>query len=184
MSTRPVVKDADNPIREAAALIPVYRSKQGDIRLVLVRRSEGGAHGGQLAFPGGKPDPGDGSLLDTALREAWEETGISPDAVEILAHLPPTDTRTSGFRIFPFLARIIPPVQWRRNEREVAEILDVRLADLALPESHGEEIKKIPTLPEPQRMPFYRVGPHQLWGVTYRILHPLIPRLLGGEWKV
>ena len=109
--------------------------------MVLVRRSEGGAHGGQLAFPGGKPDPDDGSMLQTALREAWEEIGISPEAVEVLAHLPPTDTRTSGFRIFPFLARITPPVQWHRNEREVAEILDVRLADLALPEAHGEEVK-------------------------------------------
>lgn len=184
MLPRPVVKDADNRIREAAALVPVYRSKDGALRLVLVRRSEGGAHGGQLAFPGGKPDPDDGSMLQTALREAWEETGISPEAVEVLAYLPPTDTRTSGFRIFPFLARITPPVRWHPDEREVAEILDIKLADLALPEAHGEEVREIPTVPEPQRIPFYRVGPYQLWGVTYRILHPLIPRLLAGEWKV
>jgi 8-oxo-dGTP pyrophosphatase MutT (NUDIX family) len=123
-------------------------------------------------------------MLETALREAWEEIGIDRETVQVLAHLPPMDTRTSGFRIHPFLARITRPTQWRRSEREVAEVLEVGLGDLMRPEAHVEEAGQLPSVPEAPRAPFYRVGPYQLWGVTYRILHPLIPRLLRGEWNV
>jgi len=181
---RTVVNEPKQPIVEAAALVPVYRGDDDEIRLVLIRRGEGGVHGGQLAFPGGKHDPDDRSMLDTALREAWEEIGISRDTTEVLAHLPAMETIRTGFRIFPFLARISPPRQWRRDEREIAEIIEIRLSDLALPEAHGEEVKQLPSWSEPLRIPFYRVGPYQLWGATYRILHPLIPRLLAGEWKL
>lgn len=178
------MKEPEKPIIEAAALVPVYRGDDGEIRLVLVRRREGGIHGGQLAFPGGKRDPEDRSMLDTALREAWEEIGISRDMIEILARLPAMETLTTGFRIFPFLAGITPPSQWHRDEREIAEVIEVRLSDLTRPEAHGEEVKQLPTWPEPRRTLFYRVGAYRLWGATYRILHPLIPRLLAGEWKI
>ena len=172
------------PIVEAGALVPVYRGSDGDVRLVLVRRGQGGVHGGQLAFPGGKRDPQDRSMLDTALRETWEEIGIARECIEILAHLPAADTMTSGFRVFPFLARIAPPGEWRLDPREVAEVIEVKLGDLARPEAHAEELKQLPSWPEPRRIPFYRIGPHQLWGVSYRILHPLLPRLLSGEWQI
>src|SRR5688500_13126070 len=61
------------PLIEPAALIPVYRDRDGHVRLVLIRRGEGGVHGGHLAFPGGKRDPDDASMQDTAVREAEEE---------------------------------------------------------------------------------------------------------------
>lgn len=178
------MKDAKKLVIEAAALVPVYRCNEGELRLVLVRRSEWGVHGGHLAFPGGKYDTQDQSLLHTALREAWEETGLSCELIEVLAPLPALETSTTGFRIFPFLARIIRPSEWHRNrnEREIADIIEVRLSDLIRPEAHGEEIKHLPTWPAPRRIPFYRVGAYQVWGVTYRILHPLLPRLLAGEW--
>jgi 8-oxo-dGTP pyrophosphatase MutT (NUDIX family) len=105
----------------------VYRRVDGDLRLVLVRRSDFGAHGGHLALPGGKHDPSDGSLLKTALREGYEELGIRRDQIEILAELSPIDTRTTNFRIYPFLARVIQPITWQRDEREIAEILDASL---------------------------------------------------------
>jgi hypothetical protein len=94
-------------------------------------------------------------------------------------------TRTTGFRIFPFLARIIPlPVTWNRKEREVAKIVEVRVSDLARPEAHGQEEKQFPTWSEPRQRPAYWIGPYQVWGVRYRSLHPLIPRLLAEERKV
>lgn len=170
--------------RDAAILVPVYRSAEGELRVVLVRRSAAGVHGGQLAFPGGKPDPADGSLLETALREAREEMGLSRDSIEILAHLAAVETKTTGFRVFPFLARLAAPGQWRACEREIAEILDVRVNDLARPEAHGTAIEQFPTWPEPQEIAFYRVGRYRLWGLSYRVLQPLIPRLLAGEWRV
>jgi 8-oxo-dGTP pyrophosphatase MutT (NUDIX family) len=161
----------------------LYRDAAGDVRLVLIRRGEGGIHGGHLAFPGGKRDPHDASTCDTALREAEEEIGLTRTAIEVLSELPFIDTRTTGFRIHPFLARIVRPVEWRPCVREVAEILEPRLKDL------GEAAHCPVALPtfsplEAQRVPFYRVGPYQLWGATYRILHPLLPRLFAGEWRI
>jgi 8-oxo-dGTP pyrophosphatase MutT (NUDIX family) len=172
------------PVVEAAALVPVYRDDDGELQLVLVRRAEGGIHGGQLALPGGKHDARDHSMLDTALREAWEEIGLARERIQVLAQLPPAETRTTGFRILPFLARIVRPAQWLPDAREVAEIIEVRLSELTRPGAHAEEIKQLPSWPAPRPTPVYRVGPYQLWGVTYRIVDPLLPRLLAGEWDI
>ncbi len=94
------------------------------------------------------------------------------------------ETIRTGFRIFPFLARISPPEQWRLDEREIAEVIEIGVRELARPDAHGEELRQLPAWPEPQRIPFFRVGPYQLWGASYRILRPLIPRLLAGEWEL
>src|SRR5512140_3765067 len=124
---------------EASVLVPVYRGAGGELRLILIKRSDNGAHAGHLAFPGGKRDPGDRSMLHTALREAREEIGLRPDQIEILTELPLAETRATGFRVHPFLGRVIQPVTWQRNEREVAEIMDVSLAELAAAEVLNED---------------------------------------------
>jgi 8-oxo-dGTP pyrophosphatase MutT (NUDIX family) len=172
-------------MREAAVLVPVYRRQDGELIVVLVRRAQGGAHGGQLALPGGQRDPGDADLTATALREANEEIGLARDRVELLAALPVVETTTTGFRIAPFLARLAgPPPPWRRQEREVAEVVELRVADLARPEVRAEEVRDFPSWPAPRRIRLWRVGGHEVWGVTYRILEPLVPRLLAGEWPL
>jgi hypothetical protein len=45
-------------------------------------------------------------------------------------------------------------------------------------------MERFPQWPDPVRIAFYRVGPHRLWGLSYRILHPVLPRLLAGEWPL
>lgn len=168
----------------AAVLVPVFRREDGELRVVLVRRGERGPHGGELAFPGGKCEPGDALPLATALREAHEEVGIAPGQVEILEPLPAIDTLTTGYLIFPFLARISAPAAWHCQEGEIAEVLELEARDLIRPEVRGEELMHLPNSPAPMRIPFYQVGPHRLWGASYRILEPLLPRLLAGEWPV
>jgi 8-oxo-dGTP pyrophosphatase MutT (NUDIX family) len=170
--------------REAAVLVPVYRRQDGQLMVVLVRRALGGAHGGQLALPGGQRDSTDADLAATALREANEELGLADDRVELLAALPVVETQTTGFRIAPFLARLTVPAPWRPQEREIAEVVELRVADLAQPEARAEEFREFPTWPAPQRIRLWRVGGHEVWGVTYRILEPLVPRLLAGEWPL
>lgn len=171
-------------LRESAVLIPVFRDAAGEATLVLVRRGDHGGHGGQLAFPGGKRDPTDASLLATALRETEEEIGLSASRVEVLAALPPIQTRTTGFAIAPFLAHITtPPPTWRFAQPEIAEVLKVPLRHLADPANAGQELWQFPDWPAPELVPFWRVGPHYLWGASYRILRPL-PRLLAGEWEL
>ena len=169
---------------EAGVLVPVYRAKDGTLMLVLVRRVEGGIHGGQIALPGGKRIPSDASMQETALRESREEIGLDAENVKILEALPVMETRTTGFRIFPFLARINRPTHWRRDDQEIAEILEVPVAELARPEALGEEVRSFEHHPQPQLIRFFRVRTHKLWGATYRILEPLIPRLVRQEWPL
>ncbi|QDA60996.1 NUDIX hydrolase [Hymenobacter jejuensis] len=171
--------------REAAVLVPVYRDAAGDLQLVLVRRGDFGVHGGQLAFPGGKRDPEDNSLLATALRETEEEIHLPPTSVEVLTQLPAVSTNASGFRVTPFLGRITRPAEaWRWMEHEIAEVLEVSVRHLADPATHGEELVQFPNWPDPQQIAFYRVGEYRLWGLSYRIIRPLVVPLLAGKWKI
>ncbi len=67
---------------DAALVIPVYRSRDGELHIVMILRQPGGVHGGQVAFPGGKHDPEDETMLDTAIREVREELGLLIDRAE------------------------------------------------------------------------------------------------------
>jgi 8-oxo-dGTP pyrophosphatase MutT (NUDIX family) len=155
---------------DSAVLAPIYRDPRNDLRLVFIRRSPHGVHGGQIAFPGGRREPEDIDLLATALREAEEEVGLDPAGVEVLTDLPVIETMATGFRVAPFLGRLqgAPPT-WRRQETEIDEILQVRLDDLS-PEAHAVEEWRLPGWPEPREIPFYWIGPYKLWGATYRIV--------------
>jgi 8-oxo-dGTP pyrophosphatase MutT (NUDIX family) len=185
MSPEPARAEARGvPRRESAVLVPVYRVPAGEIRIVLVVRTPGGLHGGQVALPGGKQDPDDTSPRATAIRETREEIGLLPESITILESLPVIETRTTGYRIAPFLARIVRPSAWTLNRREIAEVLEPTVAELMDAGSRGESIETFPTWPEPVRIEFHRIGPHRLWGATYRILRPLLPRLAAGEWTL
>jgi 8-oxo-dGTP pyrophosphatase MutT (NUDIX family) len=155
---------------DSAVLAPIYRVPQGRLRLVFIRRSPFGRHGGQIAFPGGRREPEDPDLLTTALREAEEEVGIEPSSVEILAALPVIETIGTGFRVAPFLGRLSgPPPTWRRQETEIDEIIEVPIDDLLRPEAHAVEYWQLPGWPEPREIPFYWLGQYKLWGATYKI---------------
>ena len=169
---------------EAAVLVPVYRDVEDALRLILIVRAPGGPHGSQIAFPGGVREPGDASLLQTALREAHEEIGLPPDNVEVITPLDLIDTMSTGFTIAPYLAQITPPSRWTPQTSEVADVLDVCIDDLLAPGMHASRLAHFPLWPEPREISFYRLGPHELWGATYRIVHPLLPRLVEGEWRI
>ena len=175
---------APRELIDAAVLVPVYRDAAGELRMVLMRRTEGGPHGGQIAFPGGKLDARDRSLRDAALRETCEEIGLPPASATVLAELDVIETRVTGFRIHPFLARVTRPEHWRIAEREVAEVLEPRVAELADPANRDSTVERFAQWPEPVRIEFIHVGAHRLWGATYRILKPLLPRLVEGGWGV
>jgi 8-oxo-dGTP pyrophosphatase MutT (NUDIX family) len=150
----------------------------------MILRNPGGVHGGQIGFPGGKHDPGDETMLDTALRETREELGLIVPREDVLAELPTEQTRTTGYRVFPYVARITVPDRWRIAEREIAEIVDVKLNDLTRPGAPKKMIDRFSTWTKAEQVSFYQIGTYRLWGLSYRILQPVIPRLAAGEWAV
>jgi 8-oxo-dGTP pyrophosphatase MutT (NUDIX family) len=167
---------------DSAVLAPVYRDPHDRLRLVFIRRSPHGVHGGQIAFPGGRREPQDADLLATALREAHEEVGLDPSSVDVLTALPVIETMATGFRVAPFLGRLNgPPPTWRRQETEIEEILEVPVDDLIRPEAHAVEQWQLPGWPEPRPIPFYRIGPYKLWGATYRIVESIRDYLASHE---
>ncbi|MCR5888888.1 CoA pyrophosphatase [Hymenobacter sp. J193] len=166
-------------LRDSAVLVPIFRDAAGELYVVMVRRAAFGVHGGQLAFPGGKPEPADADLQATALREAQEEVSLSPANVEVLTQLPTVDV-PSGFRITPYLGRIRRPEVWQWQAAEIDEVLEIPLRHLADAATHTEEIWQLPGWPDARRVPFYRVGNnYPLWGASYRILQPLLPAPAG-----
>jgi 8-oxo-dGTP pyrophosphatase MutT (NUDIX family) len=169
--------------RQAAVLVPVFRDEHGDVRIVLIHRAPGGIHGDQLAFPGGVAEPGDPTLLDTALRESEEEIGLDPSSVELLEALPLFTTRASGISIAPFLGRILRPEHWRPHQREIAAVIEPRLVDLADPAARSRIRGPFGPKGEERQLPCIRVGDQRLWGASLRILDPVLPRLLAGEWQ-
>jgi len=171
-------------LRASAVLVPIFRDAAGELQVVMVRRAAFGVHGGQLAFPGGKYEPTDADLQATALRETHEEVGLPPTEVQILAALPEVPVPT-GFRISPFLGRIRRPAVWQWQTAEIDEVLEIPLGYLLDVANHTEETWELTGWPGPRRVPFYRLaGGQQLWGASYRIIQPLLPRLLAGEFGV
>jgi len=169
----------------AAVLVPVFRDRDDQLRVVLIRRAEHGIHGGQIAFPGGRPERGDRSLIATALRETHEEIGLAGDRVEILAHLPRVHTRSSRFDIQPFLARVAPPARWLPSAEEVAAVLTPTVASLAEPGIRRRTRVLPPGWDEPLHVPVLEPAPDMvIWGATYRILVPLLAPLRDGRWEI
>lgn len=120
---------------QAAVLIPIYEDQGGEVRMVLTKRPDTmPTHAGHIAFPGGRPEPGDDGPVGTALREAHEEVGIDPEQVDVLGFLEPIDTVEFTLMVVPVVARIATPLDLVPSEREVARVYHPRLVDLADPE--------------------------------------------------
>lgn len=170
----------EGELRDAAVVVLLMRASQGpeaDPNIVLIERASAlRNHGGQVAFPGGKPDEGDDSLLDTALREASEEVGLVREGVEVLGRLGPVPTPT-GFAIWPYVAWA--PVGWQpRNtsEDEVAAVLTPKLSTLLDPSVHaitGRGVWK----GFAYEMHEFLIHEPPVWGATARILWDLLERI-------
>jgi 8-oxo-dGTP pyrophosphatase MutT (NUDIX family) len=158
---------------DAAVLVALYL-QDGALRAVLTeRRGDLRRHAGEISFPGGRHDPGDDDLLFTALREAHEEIGLVPDAVDVVGALQPTPTIATGYAIYPFVGLIEPGQAWTLSPREVAEVLELPLNDVL--EGYGR--RRLVRRGLPIRTDTYIVGEKLIWGATARILADLFDRL-------
>jgi 8-oxo-dGTP pyrophosphatase MutT (NUDIX family) len=125
-----------SPPRDAAVLIALVR--RGDALSVLYteRSPELRSHSGQIAFPGGKIDPGDSDAGDAALREAWEEVALDRADARILGYMPAYFTG-SNYLITPVVAEVTPHRDFVANPGEVRTVFEVPLPLLMREESFG-----------------------------------------------
>ncbi len=148
---------------------------EDDPRVFLTMRSSAlKHHPGQIAFPGGKVDPGDSGPVHAALREAEEEIGLPRDAVEVMGTLPPHETVT-GFTVTPVIGRVTRDFTPRAEIGEVAEIFTVPLSHVTEPTQFMIQSRRW----RGQRRHYFTVpyGPYYIWGATARILRALAERM-------
>src|SRR5256885_10155076 len=158
---------------DAAVLVPLYLDS-GNLHAVFTkRRDDLRRHAGEISFPGGRQDFPDEDLRLTALREADEEIGLPPDAVDLVGALPPTGTFVTSYKIHPFVGVIEPGHAWTPQPTEVEEVLELSLPDVLA----GYEMKRLVRRGVPLKTPSYTAGENFIWGATARIVQQLLERL-------
>lgn len=157
----------NSPLTPAAVLLGLVRRSDGPNVLLTQRTAHLKHHAGQISLPGGRLEAHDESPVMTALREAHEEIGLDPAAVEVLGELPTYETVT-GFQIHPVVGWIEPPVSFALDPFEVAELFEVPVRFILDPTNHRRDSY----LRDGQRRHFY-VLPYErryIWGATAGIL--------------
>jgi 8-oxo-dGTP pyrophosphatase MutT (NUDIX family) len=162
----------------AAVLVPLFVAKPSEPPHVVLtrRRADLRRHAGEIAFPGGRRDPGDTDLAATALREAHEEIGLAPDAVELIGELPAISTFATNYLIHPFVGLIEPGQQWLVSPREVDVVLELPLAAV----QQGKTRAEIERRGIKFEVDAFVLDGALIWGATFRILADLFERLQQG----
>ncbi len=129
-------------------------------------------HGGEIAFPGGKISDEDNDLLDTALRETKEETGITVEREKIIGQLEPVTTLNSGFTILPFVC-ILDKIENLMPNSEVDEFLEIPLITFLETLANDSDPKHNSI----QEMYTFTFEDHLIWGASARMLKQITTKL-------
>ena len=164
------VVPAPTAFRPAAVLVPIIRREAGLTVLLTQRTDDMPSHAGQIAFPGGRPQAGDADSVDTALREAEEEVGLTRQFVEVIGQVDHYRTGT-GYEITPVVGLVTPGFVTRADPREVADVFEVPLAHFLDEKNHRIDSR----VWQGRERRYYAMpyGERYIWGATAGMLKNL-----------
>jgi 8-oxo-dGTP pyrophosphatase MutT (NUDIX family) len=166
------------PFSHAAVLVPLFQ-KDKDCHLLFTKRSEEVKyHKGEISFPGGVVDEEDLELINTALREAYEEIGLKERDVQIIGVLDDIVTITE-FIVTPIVGLFPYPYPFKVSEVEIAELIEVPLASLLEEDCFSE--REIFRGGQKEVVYAYQYGKHIIWGATARILNQFLDLITSSR---
>jgi 8-oxo-dGTP pyrophosphatase MutT (NUDIX family) len=169
------VHEQPSSARRAAAVLLLFDTRNHGLPLLFLERTAHlRHHAGQIAFPGGGSEPGDATVVETALREAREEAGIPATAVEVIGLLPPFLTATSDNWLTPVVGLQEHDVALRGEPFEVDHLFHVELTALI---SASHTVRTLSHKGVSRKVHFYDVEDRVIWGVTGAIIAELLDRL-------
>lgn len=168
LSNRKVLTINKPSARKAGVLMILYK-QNGEPHLLFTQRTLTVAnHKGQISFPGGSFDEHDEFVLETALRETWEEIGIKVDREQVLGALDDVYTYVSNFIVSPYIASAPNVEGTNLSEREIARLIEVPLHTLLDASNRRKGVRSINGVP--RTIEYYACGDGEIWGLTAKIL--------------
>jgi len=156
--------------KKAAVLALFYPDQQLDTQLALIlRNSYPGVHSDQVGFPGGKIEATDASYKAAALRETEEEIGVSASMIQVIRAMSPLYIPPSNYLVYPFFGVVNHTPEFEKEDAEVREIIEVKLADFLDPSSVLQT--KVPTSYKVEvEVPAFLLEGYVVWGATAMML--------------
>ncbi|HZS33435.1 MAG TPA: CoA pyrophosphatase [Methylomirabilota bacterium] len=169
--------------RARAAVLVLFVFRGAEPALVFAKKTDAVPHHkGQFAFPGGIVRASDASVTEAALREAREEIGLDPGAVEVVGLFHDFPTGATNFVITPVVAVAGGTPAFRPDGREIERVLEVPVAELLAPGCFREEHWEHEGTSRP--VAFFSCGEDVIWGATGRIVRELLDALFPGAPEV
>jgi 8-oxo-dGTP pyrophosphatase MutT (NUDIX family) len=158
--------------RIASVLILLY-PHNGLIHTVFIQRPDyNGVHGGQISFPGGKQDPDDENIIQTAVREANEEIGVDASEIEIIGMLTPLFIPVSNMLVTPVVGWASERPEFEPEAEEVVFIFDAELKRFI--DTSTVKIKPMQIKGEMIEVKYFDYDGNVIWGATAMILNELL----------
>ncbi len=177
-SRRKYPSNPDLSKAKLSSVLALFYPADKSIRLIFIQRPlYNGVHSGQIAFPGGRFEETDRNLMETALRETYEEIGISPEQIHVMGKLTNLYIPPSNFLVFPYLGYLSNEPVFVPDPQEVHEVFSLNVFDLLKKDMLQE--REVSGLNYQLSVPCFYINNRLIWGATSMMLSELIEIIRG-----